>query len=262
MSMKSDLAKEIFSGLEEKFPGTKTFHRRGNIDFSQIDIKSDGLSALLEKPKGRYVTMEAESVTDPSLGSDGEISALAEEIASLLPQRGTILVAGIGNVELTADSLGAKAAGMVLAGTFFERRLCCLSTGVCGRTGFEAFDMIASAAAMTKPAAVILIDALAAEDISHIGRTVQITDTGIRPGSGIGTGKRELSEKTLGVPVVAIGVPTVIRFPFKGERGREVFVSPNDIDITVKRAARLIALAVNLAVFPELGLDAIKELVL
>lgn len=261
MSMKSDLAKEIFNGLEEKFPKTETFHRRGNIDIAQIDINSDELSALLEKPKGRYITMEAESITDPSLGSDGEISALAEEIASLLPQKGTVLVAGIGNVELTADSLGAKAAGMVLAGTFFERRLCCLSTGVCGRTGFEAFDMIASAAAMTKPAAVILIDALAAENISHIGRTVQITDTGIRPGSGIGTGKRELSEKTLGAPVVAIGVPTVIRFPFTGEKGREVFVSPNDIDITVKRAARLIALAVNLAVFPELGLDTIKELV-
>lgn len=261
MSMKSDLAKEIFSGLEEKFPETESFHRRGNIDIAQIDIKSDELSALLEKPKGRYITMEAESITDPSVGSDEEISALAEEIASLLPPKGTVLVAGIGNVELTADSLGARSADMVMAGTFLERRLCCLSTGVCGKTGFEAFDMIASAAAMTRPGAVILIDALAAEDISHIGRTVQITDTGIRPGSGIGSGKRELSEKTLGVPVIAIGVPTVIRFPFTGEKGKEVFVSPNDIDITVKRAARLIALAVNLAVFPGLGLETIKELV-
>ena len=113
---------------------------------------------------------------------------------------------------------------------------------------------------MAKPDLIILVDSLAAENISHIGSTVQLTDSGIRPGSGIGKGKRELSSETLGVPVLAIGVPTVIRYP--GIEHEKVFVSPNDIDVTVKRAAKLIALGIDLAVFPEFGLDGIKEMVL
>ena len=176
-----------------------------------------------------------------------------------MPEKGTVLAVGIGNESLAADSLGAKTVAAMCAGSFFDRRLCCLSTGVCGRTGFSPLEMINSVIEMTKPAAVILIDALAAEDISHIGKTVQITDAGICPGSGVGREKFELSSAVLKIPTIAIGMPTVISYP-SPHKEKTVFVTPCDIDVTVRRAARLIALAAELAVFPALGLESLKEL--
>ena len=206
--------------------------------------------------------MEAESILGPTANSDEEIAAIAAELAALLPRRGTVLAVGIGNEALTADSLGAAAIAAMCAGSFLGRRLCCLSTGVCGKTGFSPLEMIKSVIELTSPAAVVLVDALAAEYISHIGRTVQLTDAGICPGSGVGREQFELSAAVLGVPTVAVGMPTVIGYTANGGAadGKTVFVTPCDIDVTVKRAARLIALAVELAIFPELGLDTLKEM--
>ena len=199
---------------------------------------------------------------DPTVNSDEEIAALAAELAALLPRHGTVLAVGVGNEALAADSLGAAAISAMCAGSFLGRRLCCLSTGVCGKTGFSPLEMIKSVIELTSPAAVVLVDALAAEHISHIGRTVQLTDAGICPGSGVGREQFELSAAVLGVPTVAVGMPTVIGYTESGgaEDGKIIFVAPCDIDVTVKRAARLIALAVELAVFPELGLETLKEM--
>lgn len=260
MSMESDLALEIFNGLKGKIPEIRKLRSFRGVDITQIDLKNDEDALLLGKPKGRYITVESESISNPAKESSREIEALANEIRQFIPKEKTVLAAGIGNSELTADSLGAKVTEYLLTGSFLGRKLCCVSTGVCAKTGFDSFEIISSAAAMAKPDLIILIDALAAENISHIGRTVQLTSGGIRPGSGIGAGKRELSEETLGVPVLAIGVPTVIRYP--GYSDKKVFVSPNDIDVTVKRAAKLIALGIDLALFPEFGLESIKEMVL
>ena len=258
--MESDLALEIFNGLKGKTPKIQSFRSFCGVDITEIDLESDENAALLGKPKGRYITVEAESILDPSKESEKEIRALAEEIRQFIPGKKVVLVSGIGNAELTADSLGAKVTEYLLTGSFLGRKLCCVSTGVCAKTGFDSFEITSSAAAMAKPDLIILVDALSAENISHIGRTVQLTSGGIRPGSGIGAGKRELSSETLGAPVLAIGVPTVIRYPEYS--GKKVFVSPNDIDVTVKRAAKLIALGINLALFPEFGLGSIKEMVL
>ena len=258
--MESDLALEIFNGFKGKIPEIRKFRSFKGVKITQIDLENDENALLLGKPKGQYVTVEAESILDPAGDSAKEIEALANEIRGFLPEGKTVLAAGIGNSELTADSLGAKVTEYLLTGSFLGRKLCCVSTGVCAKTGFDSFEIISSAAAMAKPDLIILIDALAAESISHIGRTVQLTSGGIRPGSGIGAGKRELSKETLGAPVLAIGVPTVIRYPEYS--GRKVFVSPNDIDVTVKRAAKLIALGIDLALFPEFELESIKEMVL
>lgn len=259
LSIKSDLASEIIDGISEENLPKKRFHRFGGVDITEIEIAPGKMEELFSRPAGKYITMEAESILDPTKDGDGEIAALAAELSSLLPKKGTVLAVGIGNEELTADSLGAKAIGMMTAGSFLGRRLCCLSTGVCGKTGFSPPEMINSVIAMTKPAALILIDALAAEDISHIGKTVQLTNGGICPGSGAGRERFELSEKTLGVPAVCVGLPTVAAFPAPAEKN-PLLVAPCGIDVTVKRGARLIALAAELAVFPALGLDVIKEL--
>lgn len=269
MSIKSDLASEIIEGISGKNLPKTEYHRFGGVDITRIEISSGEQARAACRPAGRYISVEAESVLDPTANSDEEIAAIAAELAALLPRQGTVLAVGIGNEALTADSLGAAAVSAMCAGSFFGRRLCCLSTGVCGKTGFSPLEMIKSVIEMTSPAAVVLVDALAAEHISHIGRTVQLTNAGICPGSGVGRQQPELSAAVLGVPTVAVGMPTVTGYAVNGRRrgaeeepadGKAVFVAPCDIDITVKRAARLIALATELAVFPKLGLETLKEM--
>ena len=262
MSIKSDLASEIIEGISEKNLPKIKYHRFGNVDITRIEISAGEQARAACRPAGKYISVEAESVLDPTVNSDEEIAALAAELAALLPRHGTVLAVGVGNEALAADSLGAAAISAMCAGSFLGRRLCCLSTGVCGKTGFSPLEMIKSVIELTSPAAVVLVDALAAEHISHIGRTVQLTDAGICPGSGVGREQFELSAAVLGVPTVAVGMPTVIGYTESGgaEDGKIIFVAPCDIDVTVKRAARLIALAVELAVFPELGLETLKEM--
>lgn len=259
MSIKSDLASEIIKGISKKDLPTEEYHRFEGVDITKIKISSGAQEKAAGRPAGIYTSIEAESILDPSVNSDCEIKAIAAEVLSMLPKSGTVLVVGIGNESLVADSLGAKAVAAITAGSFLKRRLCCLSTGVCGKTGFSPLEMIKSVIKTVNPVAIILIDALAAENIEHIGRTVQITDAGICPGSGVGKEKFELSRKVFNVPTVCIGLPSVISYPIKAN-GKTVFVSPCDIDITIKRGARLIALATELAVFPALGLETIKEL--
>ena len=151
LSIKSDLASEIIDGISEENLPKKRFHRFGGVDITEIEIAPGKMEELFSRPAGKYITMEAESILDPTKDGDGEIAALAAELSSLLPKKGTVLAVGIGNEELAADSLGAKAIGMMTAGSFLGRRLCCLSTGVCGKTGFSPPEMISSVIAMTKP---------------------------------------------------------------------------------------------------------------
>ena len=260
--METDLAGEIIDGFSgEIFPGRKAGRLFG-VPTDEIRIETAAEAERIGKPRGRYLTLEWKSAADPSGETEKEIRALAAALSGFLPPKGTIFAVGIGNGELTSDSLGAETVSDLLIGSGKSHRLCALSTGVCGKTGFEPFTMIRAAANQIEPAAILLIDALAAEKIGRIGKTVQITDAGICPGSGVGRAKRELSAETLGVPVVALGMPTVIRYPKELSGGREVFVSPGDVDLLVKRASRLLSLSVDLAVFPELGLDLIREMAL
>ncbi len=257
MSTKTDLAKEIIDKISPEYSKKKTFFR-GNTRITRILIETDEESAAIEKPKGRYVTAEADSVRFPYENFDGEAEALASELAELLPKEGDILLAGLGNKNLTADSLGVLSAEKTLCGNFGKRKLMRIVPGTEGRTGIDPKRMIFAAVKEFSPAAVILVDSLAAENISHICRSIQITDSGIAPGSGISPKKEAISEKTLGVPVIAVGTPTMIRYPAK----ENIMVSQSDIDVLIERAAALIGVGISLAVFPEAGIDFIKETVI
>ena len=257
MSTKTDLAKEIIDKKSFVYAKKRSFFH-GDTKITEVRIETEEDSALFEKPKGTYITVEADSIRVPFSDFFGEVSALAAEAQKLLPEKGDILVIGIGNSSLTADSLGPLAAEMVPCGEFSGRRLFSFSPGTFGKTCIEPEILISAAVEKLRPEAVILIDALAAEDISHICRTVQLTDSGIAPGSGVGKAKASLNKETLGVPAVAIGTPTVIRYPDSDS----VFVSPNDIDIRIKKAARLIACAAALAVFPSLGPETVSEMII
>jgi spore protease len=257
MSTKTDLAKEI---IGRNFPGYSKKRRFfcGDTEIFEIFIETAEDSRLFNKPKGKYITVEADFPRIPSKDFDEEVFAVSSGIKNLLPEKGDILAVGIGNEFLTADSLGPIAAKNLLCGEFSGRKLFSLVPGVYGRTGIGPEILIRSAAEKLSPSAVILIDSLAAEDIKNVCRSVQISDSGLAPGSGFGGGKTAFTEETLGVPVIAIGTPTVTRL----SHSDSVFVSPNDIDILVRRAAKLISSAINLAVFPEAGLDFIKGIIL
>ena len=255
MSTKTDLAKEIINKNFPEYSKKRKFFF-GDTEVFEIFIESPEESRFLGKPKGRYITVEADFPRFPLGNFENETAAIASELKKLLPKEGNILAVGIGNAFLNADSLGPLAAENLLCGEFFGRKLFSLVPGVWGRTGIEPEILIKSAAEKLLPSAVIIIDSLAAEDIKNVCRSVQLSDSGISPGSGFGGGKSEFSEKTLGVPVIAIGSPTVTKLSDSD------FVSPKDIDILVRRTARLVSAAIDLAVFPKAGIDFIKGFIL
>ncbi len=194
-----------------------------NSTVTIIDILDERGAQALGKPIGRYITIES-----PTLG--WEQGALEEinrifslHFRPLLPQKKdkSILIVGLGNDHATPDALGPAVIDHILATRHILlyapeaidkdiRPVCTLAPGVLGSNGIETAEIIRGVCAHVKPACIIAIDALSAASVSRIGSTIQITNTGISPGSGIGNRRADISAGTMGVPVIAIGVPTVV----------------------------------------------------
>ncbi|MBR3952033.1 MAG: GPR endopeptidase [Oscillospiraceae bacterium] len=257
MSTKTDLAKEIIDRISPDYPKKKEKFF-GKTKITEIAVETPEEADLLEKPKGRYITIEADSIRPPFDTFDEEAAAIAAELGRLLPKKDKILVVGIGNEGLTADSLGPLTAKKLPCGKFSGRELFAFSPGVSGATGIEPVLLIKSAAEKLEPDGIIIIDSLLAENIFHICRTIQLTDSGIAPGSGISGKRKALNRESIGFPVIAAGTPTVTL----SAESDSLFVSPGDIDFLVKRAARLLAVSLVLAVFPEIGIETAKEWVI
>ncbi len=249
---------------------------------------SASAAARLHKPAGTYITLELPAISDHIDGDNRYILCTAKELHRLLPENGLVLVAGIGNRSITPDALGPAAAEQILATRCIQgeiarvtgleglRPVASVSTGVLGNTGFESAELLAGLILELQPAAVIAIDALAARDLSRLGCTVQLSDTGIHPGSGVHNARKGLTRDTLGVPVIGIGVPTVVdaatlaldlmSSPRDGweekisPRGAKMVVTPREIDLLVARAARLIAMAINLALNPRFTVEELDAL--
>ena len=222
MIFRTDLALEEKESLSGSLDGV----RQETEDFEScrvIRMKVDASAAdRLRKPAGTYITLELPPISDHIDGDDQYIRRTADELRRLLPEEGLVLVAGIGNRSITPDALGPAAVEQVLATRYIQgelarvtgldglRPVAAVSTGVLGNTGFESAELIAGLILELDPAAVIAIDALAAFESERICTTVQITDTGIEPGSGVGNHRLGLTEETLGVKVIAVGVPMVV----------------------------------------------------
>lgn len=263
----------------------------GDAKVSIIEIESNEAADKIGKPKGKYITVSMPSMITSTELFDGRVKAIAECLSEMIPDEGTVLVAGLGNTEITSDSLGPKCAERIFATGHISpeisqslgfgelRKICVIAPGVTGKTGIEASDIIKSVCKDIKPCAVIAVDALAARDISRVGCTVQMTDTGVSPGSGVGNGRKALSCENLGVPVIAIGVPTVINILnaasglFKEELTREkientdekyrnTVVTVREADTMVDRAATLAAMAINQTLHPSLSSKELAELTL
>ncbi|MGN0527207.1 MAG: GPR endopeptidase [Acutalibacteraceae bacterium] len=281
MKFRTDLALERREMLKEEIEGVDVEkYENGECKTTIITVKTDNAVKVLGKPKGRYITLEMDSFSDDSTVSDGRLSALTQSIKELLPRVcGTVLVAGVGNEDITSDALGPKTASNIFATRHIDDNLrkmagftqkltpvAAVSTGVLGKTGIESSEYIKSICKTVKPCCVITVDALAAGSVERLGTTVQMSDTGISPGSGIGNSRKRIDEEFLGVPVIAIGIPTVVDAvslameltDVKDENIRKnnkcngLIVAPKDIDLLIKNASYLLALSINCALQPTL----------
>ena len=166
------------------------------------------------------------------------------------------MVVGLGNRAVTPDALGALTAGELLITAHlcdqfpFFRPVSALCPGVRGQTGLESLEIVRAVAARVKPACLIAVDALAAAELGHIGTVIQLSDAGIQPGSGVGNRSARLDRAGLGVPVLALGVPTVTDLD---EAGQGRIVTTADIDLTVTSMAKLLGEAVNQTLHPGLS---------
>lgn len=224
------------------------------------EIQTDEASRMMGQPKGKYITLKMPEFSHESELIDGRLTVLIKTIKSILPKESKrFIVAGLGNESITPDALGPLCANKILSTRHFEEVLeedlslpelnpvSSISTGVLGQTGIETSEYIKGIVDIVKPDLAIIIDAIATLKSTNLGKTIQITNTGITPGSGVGNYRKTIDESTLNIPVISIGVPTVIRF----EEDDNLFVTPREIDTIVKRASSLIAMGVNCAIHPE-----------
>lgn len=265
------LGKKETDGIEiEEFDAKKA-------RVSRITVTNENGEKLVGKPKGNYVTVEVAPFARHAQFIDDSLEALVTEIRRMIPEEGSVLVAGLGNMKITPDALGPKCASMIfstrhITGELLEetgltglRTVSSFSTGVTGDTGAQAGEVLKGLIDVLKPDAVITVDALAARSVSRLGNTVQMCSTGIVPGSGVGNARQEISAKTLGVPVIALGVPTVVDaatmiadysgrsdIPF-AEGTQNMMVTPKEVDMMIERAAKLTALAINCALQPDIS---------
>lgn len=286
MQTRTDLALEQAGGVSGR-EGISVRKRGNAFRTTEIIIDSDAHGAAIGRGKGRYLTLESERLSQFSAAYREQVEELAAELRGFLPT-GEVLVAGLGNNDITPDALGPAVANKLLATRHLRTELANDSTdadflrslrpvsvlahGVLGQTGIETAELIHALRNTVHPQAVVAIDALACSDLQRLGTTIQISDAGISPGSGVQNSRKELSERTLGIPVIAIGVPTVVDMHtivshYVGEtawNGENVLpnmmVTPRDIDKLLSRAAAMIAAALNLALHPQLGFEDVEGL--
>ena len=286
--IRTDLAVELTENLGKKRETreeveveegiTMEINGEEQVKETVIRIKNEKGEKTLGKPCGCYITLEGEDLSAFDENYHENVSQmLRKRLEKMLASYGHILVVGLGNQQVTADSLGP----LVLQNLHLtrhlkreglwegERWISGIAPGVMAQTGMEAGEIVRALVKEISPEVVLAVDALAARNVQRLNRTIQISDTGIAPGSGVGNHRMELTEKTLGVKVIAIGVPTVISVPtlvsdalspYLGEGEElaiedtmdpalaEMFVTPKNVDEAVKKISYTISEAVNQAV--------------
>lgn len=219
-SVRTDLALEA-SALatrkpDEKLDGVEIDeYQSGEAKVTKVTVTNNAGEKTIGKPQGNYITIECQSIRDATDVYDERTrKVFSDELSKVIATRkhDVIFVVGLGNRFVTPDSLGPRVSeGINVSDTDSGRvRLCSVSPGVLGLTGIESVDIIKGIVQRIKPDIVIAIDALASGSMHRICTTIQISDTGITPGAGVGNRQGALNERELGVPVIAVGVPTVV----------------------------------------------------
>ena len=255
--------------------------RREGIPVDVVEILDEEGARALGKPRGRYVTLTLDGAARRAEGSFAQsVRAVAGELSDLLagvPEGALILVAGLGNRAITPDAVGPLVHENVLVTRHlvdqvpqhfgWMRPVASLAAEVLGNTGVESGELVRAVCEKLSPACVIAVDALASRSVPRLCRTVQLSDTGISPGAGVGNRRQALDRDSLGVPVVAVGVPTVVEastlaadllgdapLPQLGAEGH-LLVTPKDIDSQVAGLARIIGYGISLALQPGLSIE-------
>ena len=280
MAIRTDLALEAASG-DILCEGIVRKERGEAFKITEITITDDKSGDSIGKKKGIYVTLEGDTLSTVNDRYQIMTEELADELKKFIGEKGRVLVVGLGNDDITPDALGPYAAGGVMATRHFKteladdeflsslREVSVLVSGVLGTTGMESAEIVKAVSKEISFDKIIVIDALACSDISRLGKTIQISSAGISPGSGVQNRRKELSFDTLGVPVIAIGVPTVIDMHtvYENITGKEpentmpdMMVTPKDIDTIISGASKMIAAALNLALQSVLSFEEAIEL--
>lgn len=310
LGLRVDLALEAHALLRgatrQEIPGVK--EEKEQFDFATvttIDIFSSAGEKAMGRPQGVYITIEAPHLSRPLPEKhDSLIELLAAKIRllcqrlGLLPQA-DVLIVGLGNWQATPDSLGPRVVEQCLVTRQLHRyapqaippslrSVSAVAPGVLGLTGIETLEIVKGVVEHVHPGLVIAVDALAAQEVKRLGTTIQLTDTGLNPGSGIGQTRGGLNQYTLGPPVLAIGVPTVVqapvlayelfaRLPWPGPKppqealtetvqtllapfGGELTVTPKEIDALIDHVSATVATGLNRALYPELTPEEIAYL--
>ncbi len=292
-SIRTDLAMEARE-LHPSLPGvTEETEEREGVSISRITLTTDDAAKRLEKRRGRYVTLDAPELTDRPLDLFERVSrTLADELTHLMEGLGAcenVLVVGLGNRAITPDSLGPRVVESVYVTRHIKqylpdalpgpvRAVSAVAPGVLGVTGVETMEIVRGVVEHCRPDLVIAVDSLASRRAARISTTVQLTDTGISPGAGVGNNRTGLDRETLGVPVIAIGVPLVVfattisqdtisliadetglhndeerlkelAAKVIAEHIGELIVTPKEIDSIVADMTRIVADGINMALF-------------
>ncbi len=287
-------ARESITETDSSLRGVKLeeeYDEEEDIRVTTVEITTKNGAKAMGKPMGTYITIEAPGMLEPDDGYHREISeVIAKQLVKIIPgvkEEQEILVVGLGNREVTADALGphvvdnlyitrhiVKEFGKAAYNKEKINIISSIEPGVMGKTGMEAAEIIRGVVEQTSPKVMIVIDALAARSTKRLNRTIQITDTGIHPGSGVGNNRNALTEESMGIPVIAIGVPTVVdagtivvdalekMVHDKGEAEshryvddcrnaltelHNMYVASKDIDAVIKRVSYTVSEGINIA---------------
>ena len=275
----TDLAledKERFESDNVEISGVsveETWDEEKEIRVTEVKIMTENGAKTMGKPIGTYITMEIQNLVVPDEGYHmevaDEIAKQIHEVLEINKEDYTALVVGLGNREVTPDALGPKVIeylhvnrhiikeyGKYAMGEDEVHMISAIAPGVMAQTGMESWEIVKGIVDEIHPDVVFVVDALAARNTKRLNKTIQIADTGIHPGSGVGNHRNEISKATLGVPVIAIGVPTVVNaativrdFAKNDEQIpphlHGMFVTPKDIDESIQRIGLTIADGLN-----------------
>ncbi len=287
-------ARESIGEAESALHGVRVeeyYKEEQDVRVTKVMIDTKNAAKAMGKPVGIYVTMEAPAMVEPDEAYHREISeCFASELLELLPGKGeeqSVLIVGLGNREVTADSLGPQAVDNLFITRHIVREygaaaynrekinlISALEPGVMAKTGMETAEIVKGVVRETEPDVLIVIDALAARSIRRLNRTIQITNTGIQPGSGVGNHRNALTQESLGVPVIAVGIPTVVdaativsdaleklleeekeadvvKYVSRQQKNfpelNNMYMTGKDIDAVVKRVSYTVSEGINLA---------------
>lgn len=296
-SVFTDLALERhqMAGEKEREGIELTTERSGAIERTVVKIVTEQAEKTMQRPRGYYVTLSFEQQSQLDLDVRKELAdELAKSLRQMLPSEGDVLVVGLGNRRVTADALGPRVVDATLVTRHLRahlpqslservRPVSAVAPGVLGITGMETAEVVRGIVHHVHPEAVIAVDALAARESGRICSTLQIADTGIAPGSGVGNHRLGLTQNTLGVPVIAIGVPMVVYAATIArdalsylvqdvqEEGQDqeqvvdaliqrvvteqlgdLVVTPREVDTLIEHMADIVATGINQALHPQL----------